>query len=483
MKFSEFEKLMNSNGITSLAEIARLLNTTPQAVSNWKARNQIPNHIVLKINSSTTNFINIENNDEMKLSGYPQSNFSQSLLNDINSVSLSDILLIIAQQLKLILLTSFVTVFLTFTFVKFIQKPTYESKSTILLPINKTQLSGLAGLANQFGVNLPQNAQADLSSPSLFPELIKSRTFVERVLNKKFYKKEIGDSLSLLAILTHGDEKPIFSKDTLIHQAYYEFDMMVNFNTQGSFSVLTVTSEDPIFARDLNALVLVELKSLNRFFKTQAVKEKISFIENRISSVIKDLQNSEQDLKTFNEQNRQINSPSLQLELDRFTREVEIQKGIFLTLKQQYELAKIEEIQGSSAIRILDEPQIPFGASNKNIKLSVFLSVFVGLGLGLIFAFIRSYLDNDNINERRKLKKVKNYVKKKSKGVFLDYRISGIVSILMLLGLPYYLTYRSPVNPVYFGMYSKNMMIIIITYSIILVSSSLLFIYATMKKK
>ena len=106
--------------------------------------------------------------------------------------------------------------------------------------------------------------------------------------------------------------------------------MMVNFNTQGSFSVLTVTSEDPIFARDLNALVLVELKSLNRFFKTQAVKEKISFIENRITSVKKDLQNSEQYLKRFNEQNRQINSPSLQLELDRYTREVEIQ-GIFLT--------------------------------------------------------------------------------------------------------------------------------------------------------
>ena len=418
MNFSEFEKLMNSNGITSLAEIARLLDTTPQAVSNWKARNQIPNHVVLKINSSTTNFINIENNDDMKISGYSQNNFPQSFLNEINSVTFSDILLIIAQQLKLILLATFVTVFFTFTFVKFIQKPVYESKSTILLPSNQTQLSGLAGLANQFGVNLPQNAQADLSSPSLFPELIKSRTFVERVLNKKLYKKEIGDSLSLLAIYTHGDEEPIFSKDTLIHQAYSEFDMMVNFNTQGSFSVLTVTSEDPIFARDLNALVLVELKSLNRFFKTQAVKEKISFIENRITSVKKDLQNSEQYLKRFNEQNRQINSPSLQLELDRYTREVEIQKGIFLTLKQQYELAKIEEIQGTSAIRILDEPQVPFGASNKNIKMSVFLSVFVGLGLGLILAFIRSYLDNDNINERRKLKRVKNYVKKKAKKYF-----------------------------------------------------------------
>ena len=110
MNFSEFEKLMNSNGITSLAEIARLLDTTPQAVSNWKARNQIPNHVVLKINSSTTNFINIENNDDMKISGYSQNNFPQSFLNEINSVTFSDILLIIAQQLKLILLATFVTV-------------------------------------------------------------------------------------------------------------------------------------------------------------------------------------------------------------------------------------------------------------------------------------------------------------------------------------------------------------------------------------
>ena len=114
--------------------------------------------------------------------------------------------------------------------------------------------------------------------------------------------------------------------------------------------------------------------------------------------------------------------------------------------------------------------------------MSVFLSVFVGLGLGLILAFIRSYLDNDNINERRKLKRVKNYVKKKSKEVFLDHRISGTISILMLLGLPYYLTYRSPVNPAYFGMYSKNMMILISFYLFALIFSMILYMYVKLKK-
>ena len=49
MTFFELEQIMHSMGVTSLAEIARTLETTPQAVSNWKARNKIPYHIVAKI--------------------------------------------------------------------------------------------------------------------------------------------------------------------------------------------------------------------------------------------------------------------------------------------------------------------------------------------------------------------------------------------------------------------------------------------------
>ena len=49
MNFFEFENIMRTKGLTTLADIARELNTTPQAVSNWKSRNQVPYHIVAKI--------------------------------------------------------------------------------------------------------------------------------------------------------------------------------------------------------------------------------------------------------------------------------------------------------------------------------------------------------------------------------------------------------------------------------------------------
>ena len=50
MKFSDFEEIMHSNGVNTLADIARVLDTTPQAVSNWKSRDQVPYHIENKIN-------------------------------------------------------------------------------------------------------------------------------------------------------------------------------------------------------------------------------------------------------------------------------------------------------------------------------------------------------------------------------------------------------------------------------------------------
>ena len=211
MNFSELKALMSSCGIDTLADIARTLETTPQAVSNWKARDQIPYHIIAKLNKITS----INNPLSFVQSQSPQLTPHYSAINiEADTISLSDILITMAEQLKVILLITFITIFFTFTYNQFIQKPLYESSSTILLPENTTSLSGLAGLASQFGVNVPQGVKADLSSPSLFPDLIRSRTFAERILDKSFYTAAYGRELPLLAILTYGEDAPKLGRDT-----------------------------------------------------------------------------------------------------------------------------------------------------------------------------------------------------------------------------------------------------------------------------
>ena len=493
MNFSELESLMSSRGVTTLAEIARVLNTTPQAVSNWKSRNQVPHHVVAKLNQSFSppadNPHLAHRSDSVDGSPVirhpsPITHYASSGIYEEDTISLSDILLTLAEQLKVIVLVPFITVFLTFTYVQFIQTPQYVSWATVLLPSGGGNLGGLAGLASQFGVNVPIGAQADLSSPSLFPELLRSRTFGEKILDKKFYTKEFGKKLSLLAILTHGNDPPEFGRDTLITSSLGALGEILEFDEDpsGLFSVIKATTKEPIFAKELAEVTLAELEALNRFYKSQTVNEKTSFIANRIASVENDLESSEKFLKEFNERNRQISSPALQLEQSRLARDVEIQKGIYLTLKQQLELAKIEEVQEASIVQILDKPQVPLGPTNKNLKLSVLLAGILGIGLGIMIGFIRAYADNSDIAERKKLRRVKHLFNKKIKDIFQDRRISGIISGLMIFGLPLFLGYESK-NPVFFGMYSAKFMLVNTVYVLVLFSSITLFIYLTKRSK
>ena len=473
MNFNELEKIMLAKGVGTLAEIARALETTPQAVSNWKGRDQVPHHIVAKINNAE----NSQNVNQLIKSN------NQS---DYGSIRISDIFLKMAEQLKVIVLVTIISIFTVFTYVQFIQVPKFVSTATILLPETKGgNLGGLAGLASQFGVNVPSGMQADLSSPSLFPELIKSRTFAEKILVKNFYTNRFEKELSLLAILTYGDNKPKFEEDTLVTIALNSLRNILTFNQSrsSSFSTVSATTSEPIFSRELAAVVLDELEKLNRYYKSQTVSEKISFIDNRINSVSGDLEASERSLKEFNEKNRQATSPSLQLEQDRLNREIEVQKGVYLSLKQQLELAKIEEIQETSILQILDKPTTPLHPINKNLKLSVILATIFGLLMGILLALLRSYLNyNKNMDERRKLRRIKNFIRKKGKDFIFDQRVMLMMIVMLSMGLPLYLGYQSK-DPVFFGRYSMKLMIVNTVYLLALIFAVILFFVSKKRSK
>ena len=480
MNFKEFEKTMRSRGAKSLAEIARKLDTTPQAVSNWKSRNQIPHHILSRLNQGISNF---ENKTSQMLDKPRKENLiiESNSYNNLfdNELSLSDIFFIIAEQIKIVFLITFISVFFTFTYVQFFQKSFYESSSKILLPSSQGQSGGMANLASQFGVNLNQGSSADLSSLSLFPELLKSNIFIQKILDEKFFVEEHQKELSLLAILNDSDSE--LPKDLkIINSTFGSFNDMVELNNEGKFSLLTVRANEPALSRDINLKVLDQLIELNRFFKSQNVSNRIKFIQSRIALVEKDLENSEQILKKFREQNRQVSSPALQLEQERISRDVDIQKGIFLTLKQQLELANIEKIQNQTVIQILDDPQIPISGTGKNLKFSVLLSLILGIGAGLTIGFLRHYLILDSVGEKQKLQLAKEYFVKKKIEILADRRFSGTVALLLFLGAPIYFTHKSS-NPSFFGMYSTKFMILNSVYFFIFIFSIYLFLFYSKK--
>ena len=484
MDFSDLEKIIKSRGLNTLAEFARELNTTPQAVSNWKSRNQVPHHIVVKLREQEIKYDLRHGKDSfLNFSKFKDSNFLNSQFFD-KSFTIPDIFLVLAKQLKIILIATFVSVFLTFNYLQFILPLKYMSVATILLPENKnSNMDGLMSLASRFGMSIPSTNRADLSSPSLFPELLKSRVFAEKILEKRFFTNKYNEELTLLEILSSGtlSSQP---KETIISDCISEFNKLVEFNidSKTSISTLKVSAFEPAFAKNLAESILIELENLNKSYKNKNVTEKIVFINERINSVEKDLKLYEEKLKIFNEQNRQISSPSLTLEQQRLESNVEVQRSIFLTLKQQLELSKIEEIQEASVIQIIDKPQEPTGPYNRNIKIGVLTSLFFGITIGIMLGFYRNYLSNLDFVEKKKVKKIRYFFRTKINEIFYDKRVTGIVSLLMLMGFPFYIGYESKV-PIYFDRYSSKLMLIIVIYSSIMFLSTILFLVQFFKTK
>ena len=114
------------------------------------------------------------------------------------------------------------------------------------------------------------------------------------------------------------------------------------------------------------------------------------FIEARLEEVSANLESSEIVLEKFREKNRVVDhSPALMLQRGRLIRDVELQQQLFLTLKQQYELSRIEAQKDLAKIAVLDEAVVPAFRFRPRRSVYMVFSLFAGILVGLAQALAR----------------------------------------------------------------------------------------------
>ena len=323
-----------------------------------------------------------------------------------DTISLSDILLVLAKQLKLLIITPLVFGVLTAFYVLFMVSPTYISSAKIMSSGGGSSTSQLQGLAAQFGVTVPGASE---SPEWVYPDIIKSRTLANALFERKFDTYEYGPQKTLLQILTYGDEEPEFGPDTLKKLAFESYNGMIEVDQDIKTQIytLTVSAFEPQFAADVCGALIEELDEHQRGYKTEKVKETRVFIEGRIVEVQKELEEAEEALKDFVDRNRQIDkSPALLLERERLTREASVLTGVFTTLKQQLEMTKIDEVKESALVQVLDPPVAPLFRDKPKRKLSVLLSLILGFGFAVVVAFVREYAQNSDEEEKGKMRQI-----------------------------------------------------------------------------
>jgi len=293
---------------------------------------------------------------------------------------------ILKKHLKLLIGVTLSTTTLAAFYVFLLAQPVYIATAKLVPTGDDNSISNIQGLASQFGFALPLQSGSSIAFADIYPEIVKSRKLTGILLDRKFNTKKYGQNQTLLAILTRQNKLEKYGADERFKRASKILQDDINVSKARLTSIITleVGAFEPNLSATLATAIITESDKLQRQFKTHQVTEKRSFIEGRIKDGKAELERAQEELKEFRERNRQVQySPGLMLEEERFTTETEVQKGIFITLKQQYELAKIEEVEEGTTVQVLDEPVAPYKKSSPKILLSLFLALFIGLGLAI----------------------------------------------------------------------------------------------------
>lgn len=338
----------------------------------------------------------------------PPPEFQQPEYIEEETITLVDILLIPARHIKIIIIIPFILSFFMFIHLKYFAVSEYESSSKIMSSSGGSRVSPAAGLAAQFGINL----QTGDSEPQwVYKDIIKSRTIAHKMLNRKFDTSKFGPQKPLIQILTYGNQKPQVGMDTLKIIAVKKLLGMIQISENKSTGIhtLTLTTNEPKFSFDLNSAIISVLDVHQKNYNKAKTSDTRKFIEERITSTEKQLQITEETLKDFRGRNRRIqNSPGLLLEQERLEREVSVLLGVYTTLKQQLETAKINEVKESDYVIVIDPPQVSLSPIRPQKISILFITGLSGIVLGIFFAFTMEYYSSQNKEEKDKMKVLKS---------------------------------------------------------------------------
>jgi len=302
---------------------------------------------------------------------------------EVNFINYVNILL---KKRWLIILGVFFCVLVTGIYSK--TRPPQYTASAKFLPSKNPEMTSRMGTL--IGTTGRVESIENIVTSAYYTELLKSSPFLERIVKRKFLVKKKGEEVDLISFYGNEIEKGEEPLSRVINTVGKQLEA----STQRTTTVITIsysTGEPELSASIVNAF-LEELIKYNQDMKDNKARQNREFIENRLEENRELLKVAEESLAEFTAKNKKIATPDLQVELDRLKRTVKVQEEVFITLKKQLELAKIEEQEKTPVIQIIEKASVPLYKSNPKTKRNVILAGFVSLFFFIGLAFVLDYI-------------------------------------------------------------------------------------------
>ncbi|MGA2384167.1 MAG: GNVR domain-containing protein [Gemmatimonadales bacterium] len=278
-------------------------------------------------------------------------------------------------------------------FLSFILPPGYESEATFVTTDTQVQLPngladltsqpGMAGLVSQLGLGASRDPS---TSPAFYAQLLDSRELLTQLVLSRVPdpRKAATDSADLVAIFRIRNKDRERGVEVAIK--HLKRAMKVGIDPRTSFVSITLSTP---WAR-LSAAVAnraVELVSaFNSAQRQSRARARRVFLEGRVADAQSELHAAEGALSDFYERNRLWrSSPGLIVQEASLRRQVEMASELYLSIRQQYESARIDEVNTTPVITVVDTA-VPSHQPLWTRRLAVALTAgLLGAWLGLLW--------------------------------------------------------------------------------------------------
>lgn len=252
--------------------------------------------------------------------------------------------------------------------------------------------SQVPGLAAQMGLTL---GVIDIAQSTMFyAELARSNSVLIPVAEKTYtVKTDKGTKSGPLAMFWGVKASTPLAAATIVAKDLPDKITVLTSSRSGVVTLL-VSDKDPEIAAQITMNILRELDAYSSSSrKEQAVAER-KFVEQLLGESRLKLNDAEQRLARFRQQNREyFSSPQLKIQDDALSRDVELAQQDYAGLDASYQQARIEEVRDLSAIRIVEYPDVPVVPQRKEAARKTLIGLVVGLLAGIVIAFLRQRAD------------------------------------------------------------------------------------------
>lgn len=273
---------------------------------------------------------------------------------------------------------------------------TYTSTATFT-PQGKHSPSTISGLAAQFGVSV---ASADAgASPAFYSQLVNSREVRSDVADAEYViqngagpkKGSLADALNI------GEADSLLRHSKTI--AALERATTTVLDQKSSVITLSVSMPTAALARQVASRYMEAISRFNLDRRQSQAAAERQFTERRLAEVRTQLREAEDQLQGFLQRNRLMDTPDLQFQRDRLSREVALRQQVYGTIAQAYEQARIDEVRDTPVLTILDRPDLPARPDPRGVIAKALIALIIGFGLGSAGAVVRDGIAGKDTSE------------------------------------------------------------------------------------